>query len=258
MTFHLPLPARRRMCARLVVAMAATSWAASGWAQAPAAGRTEALYEGVLGTSLIGMTLVAPKGAEGRLAGHYFYGKFLKDIPLTGSFQGGRLTLREAGGGTFTLELVGNGTGGGKPLDFSNSIGLAGAWTQGGKRLDVTLGNTANRPAGGRRYEQVTKETDEEFEARVQGFHRAVLAGDRAGVARFIDFPLHVNQGGKGREIASAEQLDAAWDQVFTRACLNALKEALPHDMFVSNGRAMIGNGVAWFGANGAVAINVP
>jgi len=177
MTFHLPLPARRRMCARLVVAMAATSWAASGWAQAPAAGRTEALYEGVLGTSLIGMTLVAPKGAEGRLAGHYFYGKFLKDIPLTGSFQGGRLTLREAGGGTFTLELVGNGTGGGKPLDFSNSIGLAGAWTQGGKRLDVTLGNTANRPAGGRRYEQVTKETDEEFEARVQGFHRAVLAG---------------------------------------------------------------------------------
>jgi len=28
--------------------------------------------------------------------------------------------------------------------------------------------------------------------------------------------------------------------------------------MFVSNGRAMIGNGVAWFGANGAVAINVP
>ncbi|MEP6719884.1 MAG: hypothetical protein ABJA77_00445 [Variovorax sp.] len=258
MTSNLPLPTRRRMCSRLVIAVAAPGWIASGWAQAQATGRTEALYEGVLGTSLIGMTLVAPRGADGRLTGHYFYGKFLKDIPLTGSFQGGRLTLREASGGTFTLDLVGNGTGGGKPLDFSNSIGLTGVWTQGGKRLDVTLGNTANRQAGGRRYEQVTKETDEEFEVRVQGFHRAVLAGDRAEAARFVDFPLRVNQGGKGREIASAEQLHAAWDQVFTRACLNALKEALPHDMFVSNGRAMIGNGVAWFSANGAVAINVP
>ncbi|MET0544297.1 MAG: hypothetical protein ABWZ88_21350 [Variovorax sp.] len=222
-------------------------------------GATESLYEGVLGTSLIGMTLSQPRGGQGQVTGHYFYGKVLKDIALSGSLQSGRLMLKEPGGGTFALEFVGNGSGEpGKPLDFGNSIGLTGTWTLGGKRLEVTLGNTANRVVGGRRYEQITNESDEAFEARVQGFHTAVLAGDRVAAAGFVQYPLRVNAAGKSRQIASAEQFQAAWDQIFTAACLDALKESLPHDMFVSKGQAMIGNGVAWFGPKGAAVINIP
>lgn len=258
MTPRFSATVRRRMVLRLAAAAVTAGWAFGGRAQAPAAGRLEASYEGVLGTELIGMTLIAPRGAAGPLTGHYFRGKLLKDIPLTGSFQAGRLNLREADGGSFALTFVDNGFSGGNALDFGNSIGLTGHWTQGATRLAVTLGNTGNRVAGGRRYAQVTRESDEAFEARVQGFHRAVLAGDRAGAASFVAFPLRVTAAGKSRQIASAEQLDAAWDQVFTPACLDALKEALPHDMFVARGQAMISNGVAWFGANGAVAINVP
>lgn len=258
MTSRPPAMTSRRAYLRLAVATLATGWVFGGRAQPPAAGRLEASYEGVLGTELIGMTLVAPRGAAGPLTGHYFRGKLLKDIPLTGSFQAGRLNVREAGGGSFALAFVDNGTAGGATLDFGNSIGLTGYWTLGATRLPVTLGNTGNRVAGGRRYAQVTRESDEAFEARVQGFHRAVLAGDRAAAASFVAFPLRVTAAGKSRQIASAEQLDAAWDQVFTPACLDVLKEALPHDMFVARGQAMIGGGVAWFGADGAVAINLP
>lgn len=250
---------RRRIALAMGALLAAASSVLPASAQsAPSAGRPESMYEGVLGTGAIGMTIVHPRGGETALTGHYFAAGVLKDIPLTGSFQAGRLILREAGGGAFVLAFVDNGFAGGKPLDFGNSIGLTGQWTQGATRLAVTLGSTGSRVAGGRRYAQVTRESDEAFEARVQGFHRAVLAGDRAAAAGHVAFPLRVTSAGKSRQIASAEQLDAEWDRVFTPACLDVLKEALPHDMFVARGQAMIGNGVAWFGANGAVAINLP
>ena len=41
-------------------------------------------------------------------------------------------------------------------------------------------------------------------------------------------------------------------------ACLDAFRNAMPHDMFVRNGQAMLGDGVAWFGAKGVQTINVP
>ncbi|RYY67040.1 MAG: hypothetical protein EOO24_53575 [Comamonadaceae bacterium] len=250
---HVP---RRTFFTAALLAGSVAGLSSAAWGQETA--RTEYLYEGVLGNSTIGMTLLQPRSGDARLTGHYFHGKALKDIALTGTLQGHQLVLREPGGATFALQLVGQGQESGKPPAFASSVGLSGVWTQGARRLDVTLGNTASRAAGGRRYAQVTSESDAEFEARVQAFHRAVLAGQRAEALRFVDFPLRVSQGGKTREIASAEQLEAGWTQVFTRACLDLLKEALPHDMFVANGQAMLGSGAVWFGANGAVAINLP
>ncbi|MEJ8857772.1 hypothetical protein WKW79_24585 [Variovorax robiniae] len=264
-TLPLPsrLPATRRMfAARFVLGAAALGCGASGWTRGPtappAAPTIEFLYEGALGTDAIGMTLVPAKGAEGQLTGHYFLGKALTDIPLTGSQQAGRLLLLEPGGGVFDLELVGAGNGGGPPPEIGNSIGATGTWTQAKRRLDVTLGNTGKRESSARRYEKVTSETDAAFEARVQDFHKAVLASEKAEAARFVDYPLKVKQGGKTRQIANAEQLVAGWDQVFTKPCIEALKVALPHDMFVANGQAMMGSGVIWFGAKGAAVINLP
>ncbi|RYF67224.1 MAG: hypothetical protein EOO22_19750, partial [Comamonadaceae bacterium] len=70
----------------------------SGPARGQDTPRTEYVYEGVLGNSTIGMTLLQPRTGDARLTGHYFHGKALKDIALTGTLQGHQLVLREPGG----------------------------------------------------------------------------------------------------------------------------------------------------------------
>jgi len=95
-------------------------------------------YEGTLGSTRIGLTLVV-KGGNAITSGHYFYAKYLTDIPLTGAMQSSALTLKGQDGGTFALKFTGNGSEGGKPLDFSNSVGLEGTWSNGAKTLPVKL-----------------------------------------------------------------------------------------------------------------------
>ena len=214
--------------------------------------------QGDLGQSQIGMTLLVKDG-DTTVRGHYFYAKYLKDIPLTGTIQASDLTLY-AEGGTFKLHFVGNGSHANQPLNFQNSVGLAGEWSNGGRPLFVKLQitNVVQTSEDARWYEQVTAESDAAFEARVQDFKRAVLAGERVQAARFIGFPLRVNQAGKSRMVRSGQELSKLWEQIFTPAYLAQLKAAAPHDLFVRNGQAMLGDGIAWFGAKGAQTVNVP
>jgi hypothetical protein len=216
-------------------------------------------YEGTLGPARIGLTLVVKSGNM-IAGGHYFYTRYLTDIPLTGSMQSGGLTLRGKDGGAFALKFVGNGSDGGKPLDFNNSVGLEGTWAGGAKTLPVKLsmGGQSPLPASGRWYEMVTGQSDAAFEARVQGFYKAVLAGDRAAAARFVSFPLRVNHNGKHRMIQNAAELSAQWETIFIPAYLAALKNDVPHDLGISNGQAMLGSGDVWFSDKGATALNLP
>jgi len=87
-------------------------------------------FEGNMGKSRIGMT-VARRGntIEG---GHYFYQKFLQDIPIAGSVTDSHITLTEPGGGAFHLRFVDNGSEGSQSLDFENSVGMDGNWTSAG------------------------------------------------------------------------------------------------------------------------------
>ena len=122
----------------------------------------------------------------------------------------------------------------------------------------LQLQQSSKVASNARWYEDVTSESDAIFEAHVQNFYKAVLAGDRTTAARFIEFPLRVNHNGKSRTIRNADELSAKWDEIFTPACVDAFRQAMPHDMFVHNGQAMLGDGVAWFGAKGAQVINIP
>jgi hypothetical protein len=214
---------------------------------------------GTVGHSRVGMTL-AMKSDTDISGGHYFYVHYLKDIPLTGAIQGGQVTLKATDGGTFELHFKGNGSDGGKPLNFANSVGLEGTWKKGSQKLPVTLNFTgmSQGVAEGRRYESVTSESDAAFEAKVQGFWRAVLAGKKPTAALYVSFPLRINQGSKSRTISSAQELTAQWKQIFTPAYLAALRRGVPHDMFTRNGQAMLGDGIAWFDAKGVVALNMP
>ncbi|HXE15478.1 MAG TPA: hypothetical protein VN633_25365 [Bryobacteraceae bacterium] len=59
------------------------------------------------------------------------------------------------------------------------------------------------------------------------------------------------------RTIKNAAQLVSAWDSIFTPAFLAHLRDDLPHDMFVHQGMAMLGDGDVWFDAKGAAVLNV-
>lgn len=216
-------------------------------------------FTGTVGQSRIGMTLVV-NAAGAVTGGHYFYADDLKDIPLTAGTQGTGMMLFGPGGGQFALRFKGNGSNAGKPLDFHNSVGLEGRWMKhdGSYPVALQIQQSSETTANARWYEDVTSESDAAFEARVQGFYKAVLAGDRATAARYVDFPLRINHNGKGRTVPSGAELAAQWKQIFTPACVDAFKRAMPHDMFVRNGQAMLGDGVAWFGAKGAQVVNVP
>jgi hypothetical protein len=221
---------------------------------------TKASYEGTLGTQRIGMTLVIGNG-ELISPSHYFYYRHLTDIPLTGS-AGSSVTVKEPGGGTFDLHFQGNGSNGTQPLNFSNSIGLIGTWTgPDGKRFPVKLtGGGSPGPAdppGTRAYQDVTDKSDAAFEAQVQGFYKAVLAGDRMGAARYVTFPLRVNfPAGKHIQVKTAAELSAQWNRIFTPAWLKSAANEAPHDMPVVRGLAMLGQGLAFFGDGGAEVIN--
>jgi len=218
-------------------------------------------YEGNLGKSRIGMTIIREGNKiEG---GHYFYQKFLQDIPITGSTEDSQITLTEARGGTFHLHFVGNGSEGNHPLDFHYSIGMDGTWksVDGIRTYPVSLRGTLIRSGvdNGHRYSDVTSETDAAFESRVQSLFRAVLRDHKTNAVRFISYPLTVNlPNGKRRKFRDSAELLAAWNDVFTPAMIAELQEDLPHDMFVHNGMAMLGRGEAWFDAKGLATVNVP
>jgi hypothetical protein len=219
---------------------------------------TSVEYSGTIGEAKVGMTLVLHGQTVGN--GHYFYYRYLKDIALTGQRSGNDLTLREAGG-TFNLHFVGNGSNGAQPLDFSDSVGLAGDWTGGGKTLPVkfTLEGMAFADANARhRYAMITDETDDAFEARAQGFYFAALKGDSKQAARFVHFPLRVNWSATHHEmIGSAKQFYANWNRVFTPKYLAALRDAVPHDMpVVKSQYAMLGAGLAFFTDKGVEVLN--
>lgn len=216
-------------------------------------------FAGMVGQSRIGMALVI-NAAGTVIGGHYFYVKDLKDIPLKIGTQGSGIILFEPEGGQFALRFKGNGSTAGKPLNFENSAGLEGRWMKNDSSYPVSLQmeDSFRGPANARWYQDVTSESDAAFEARVQNFYQAVLAGDRVSAARYVDFPLRINYNGKSRTIKDAAMLSQEWSQIFTTACVNAFRDAVPHDMFVRNGQAMLGNGIAWIGSKGVEAINVP
>lgn len=215
-------------------------------------------YEGTLGNGLIGMTIL--RRGNDLKGGHYFYQKYLKDISLTGAVQGSNITLNEPNG-AFHLHFIGNGSEHGEPLNFENSVGMNGTWTTADSRRSypVSLSGAYEVDYSGRRYAQVTDDSDAAFEKRVQACFHATLAGDKNTVLRLIGYPLSVNlPNGRRKIFKNSNQVLAAWNSVFTSALIAKLSRDLPHDMFVHNGEAMLGDGEAWFDAKGLAVLNIP
>jgi hypothetical protein len=214
--------------------------------------------DGTIGAYPVGVSLSVKDGTS-IAAGHYYYDSQLKDIPLTGSVNGRSVTLTTPTGETFHLTMQGNGGTGGDGSSFTTSVALNGTWTNGSQTLPAKLGMDFVNDGlpNGHMYADVTGESDMAFEAQVARFLKAALAGDKPAVAAAVSYPLRVN-GKHALTIRSAAQLTSQWSAVFTPAMLAQLKTAVPHEMFVHEGQAMVAGGLVWFDAKGATAINEP
>jgi hypothetical protein len=236
----------------------ACACAVAFWRPVHAADLQQARYEGTLGPQRIGLILDM---AGGQVApSRYYYFRHLTDIPLAGELHGGTFTLHEQDA-TMTLHFVGNGSEEGEALNFDNSIGLEGSWSNGKLTLPVKLsggGLFAAAPAG-HWYRLITDETDKVFEARTMGFRAAVAKGDSALAARYVHFPLRVNHGaGTHEQIRNAKQLAAEWARIFTPDYVARITDASPHSMAVVQGFAMLGDGLVFFSDKGAEVLNLP
>lgn len=210
-------------------------------------------YAGAIGEIPIGMTVFVSgnKIADGS---HYYYRKYLKDIPLTGT-TGTELHLTEPGGGVFVLHYVDNNS---SPVTAENSTGLAGTWSGNGHTLPVKLDlQSGGSYILGRRYADITNKSDAQFEEPIKGFYYAAIGGRPADAARFVAFPLRVNTGApKPLMIHNASELQQKWKSIFSPAWLKALAAVSPHDLSTTKGQAMIGAGLAFFGDDGLEVVN--
>lgn len=210
-------------------------------------------YAGMLGDVPIGMTL-SISGNTLAEDSHYYYRKYLKDILLTGT-AGPDLHLTEPGGGLFVLHYVDNNM---VTVTAQNSTGLAGTWSGNGHTVPVKL--TAEGGGSyvlGRRYSDVTNKSDAQFEEPIKGFYYAAIAGRSADAARFVAFPLHVNVAARRfMTIHNTSELQQKWNSIFSSSWLKALAAVSPHDLSTSNGQAMIGAGLAFFGEDGLEVVN--
>ncbi|MCQ8241551.1 hypothetical protein [Rhizosaccharibacter radicis] len=211
---------------------------------------------GSIGPYRIGGALTLSDG-ERLVAAHYFYVRTLVDIPLQVSMDGDQFVMREPGGGTFRLHLVGNGPAPRPAVPFGQATGLQGTWTGPKGSLPVALifDWEVSGPFPARRYGDITAETDEAFEKRIRNFIADVLHGRKEQASGFVSCPLRINASHRAT-IPDRAALVARWTRVFTPDILAALRHAVPHEMFVHEDQVMIGHGEAWFDGTGAVAIN--
>lgn len=244
---------------RAILAGALIALALPTVAHADPAGTLETfIAEGTVGPYRAGLNLTVRDHTRIEAA-HYYYATTGQDIPLAVGQNGDSITLTEPGGGRMVLVLTNADVSEPRPLTFYTSTGLAGDWTLGARKLPVRFGFGTVRPgpSPSRWYGDVTSQSDPAFEARCRQFIAGVLRGDRKKAAAAVSYPLRVN-GPVRLTLRNPAELIAQWPRVFTPAAVERLRDAIPHEMFVRDGMAMVANGAVWFDARGAKALNLP
>jgi hypothetical protein len=223
----------------------------------PEADQPESMeMRGTVGPYRIGLNYTVQKHTD-LIAAHYFYVSQLKNIPLKGAVNGDSVDLEGADGSKFHLHFVGNGSNGTQALTFYNSVGLKGSWTLGNRSflVDLRMQHSTENP-GQPLYRQVTDQPDSAYEAMVTKTREAILSGNETETAKCIHFPLRVNGTHHPLTIRNEDELKANWSKMFTPEFLAKLRTDVPHEMFVHNGEAMLGDGELWFDDKGLVALN--
>lgn len=223
-------------------------------------------YDGVIGSNLRARMTLQLNGD--RLSGVYFYASQLKDIRLSGRLIGSERVeldeLDESGqpSARFEGQFISNKSdhdGDDDDItDFHAADGcerLQGTWKKAGTAETLPFSLTMQAGIGaelGHRYDGAGVKDDEVIHRAAAQFHRAVIAGDKAKAADLVRFPLSVN-GAKRVTLKDRKEFLAQYDAIFAPSFVNAIKEALPRNMFVRFDGIMLGHGEVWFGADGKV-----
>ena len=196
---------------------------------------------------------------EAKLQASYFYNKYLKDIPLSGQYTGGReLTLEEDDSsgdvqGLFRLRFVETDPDlkSDKPLDVDV---LRGDWT---REAGNTIFPVRLRLAYscislvGERNAYAGAASDELVEKNAQGFYFAVLRGGKEEAAKYVGFPLSFSVNNKSKTVFNRVAFLRYYDDIFTKSFLETIAKGTPHHMFSNWQGIMMGDGEVWFDENG-------
>jgi hypothetical protein len=185
------------------------------------------------------------------VSAHYFYDKYMIDIPLTVRQRDNAITLTGTDGSRFALEGMRYVSESGGPVEpaptADHSDFLTGSWTLGSREVPVRLTLSF---AGG------DQDPDPASEAHARHFVHGVLTNNPREAADNVSYPLTIN-GRCGPQVGNKAAFLALWPQIATPALVKDLKGAVPHDMFGKNGMTMVGSGRVWFDDRGAAVLNV-
>jgi hypothetical protein len=213
-------------------------------------------YRGKIGRNYLGMDIVVRNHVD-FVSGYYYIGWQDVNIPLSAEILGKELVLSTPNGVSMHLHFfTGRIDPVKQPLNFYNSLGLKGSWTNGKIILPVQLHGRWFHYGiwHGSWYGSISSEPDSAFEAHARQFLAGALSGNRRKTAGAISFPLHV----WNKTIQTKKELYAQWNQIFTPQYLAILRTIVPHDMLVENGRALAANGAVQFDGKGAKFLEVP
>ncbi|MGO9481962.1 MAG: hypothetical protein ACLP05_09315 [Candidatus Kryptoniota bacterium] len=225
-------------------------------------------YVGNMGDSAVGFTFVdtgdVSDSLVGRqLSGSYFFVDKLKDIQFSGVSKTDRsieLYQRDDKGNSVG-HLIGafpktDPKGGFEGSTLQDEI-ITGTWYTGKATVGLTvylkLESAISRAPNGQRYSLIGVKNDSVFETEVRNFKDAVLRGDSLTVSKGIAYPIKVNIDGKTRRIRNKSAFLHDYDKIMYPKLFDAIRKSIPHNMFVNDEGAMLGDGIVWFDATGRV-----
>lgn len=93
---------------------------------------------------------------------------------------------------------------------------------------------------------------------------RRLKAGDKAGLAELVNYPLHFNRGkGTTALVKDRAAFLGSYDHIYTPDFIRTILAADPRDLFCNSRGVMVGNGILWAdrtakGHYGLIAANAP
>jgi hypothetical protein len=226
-------------------------------------------YEGTIGSAKVKVTIVSQATTligglpSGPLKGEYFYVSFLKDIPIEGEIGSDRsITIYELGENNKRIAVIKGQFPETDPQHHFltksklESEVITGTWSRldGSGTLPVYLCSAADTFSDmDHRYINAGVQDDKALESKVRAFRSAVIAGEKKSVSTMINYPITITVDGKHRDLANAAELLKNYDRVFSAKFVKAIKDAVPHNMFVRYDGVMLGQGEVWFDADGKV-----
>lgn len=92
--------------------------------------------------------------------------------------------------------------------------------------------------------------TAEEVDRALDGLRAALVAGDRAGVAAMVEYPLRAWDGRRSLKIKTAQQLEEKFDRIFDRSLRATIAKASAATAFANWQGVMFDDGRIWLRAD--------